>query len=332
MADQNLEAQSVDVQALPIIDVSGLRSADAADRKAVSQALRGACLDKGFLYLTGHGISTELRDAVFRETASFFDLPVEEKEKINLTKSSCNRGYEPFQGQSLDPTAQPDLKEGFYSGREIPEDDPRVIASKFNHGPNQWPEAQPGFQPVMEDYHARMVELGRLVMRGIALSLGLEESHFDTFCKDEIATLRLLHYPPQPANPDPGEMGCGEHTDFGTLTFLMQDDCGGLQVRDDQAGWIHAEPVPDTYVVNLGDMMARWTNDTYHSTLHRVVNTSGRERYSVPFFYMGNPDYPVRCIETCLEEGDEPKYPDTTVVQHYQDMYRATYAEGTITA
>ena len=317
-------------QALPIIDVSGLRSTELVNRETVGRALRAACVDKGFLYVTGHGIPQNLRDAVFRESVSFFELPAGEKNKINLAHSACNRGYEPLQAQSLDADAPPDLKEGFYSGRHSAADDPRVMAGKFGHGPNQWPDMLPHFQQVMEAYHAKMVDLGRLMMRGIALSLGLAENHFAPFCQDEIATLRLLHYPPQPAHPDPGEMGCGAHTDFGTLTFLMQDACGGLQVRDEKAGWIHADPVPESYVVNLGDMMARWTNDTYHSTLHRVVNMSGRERYSVPFFYMGNPDYPVRCISTCLEDGVTPTYPETTVVQHFQEMYRATYAASAL--
>ena len=152
-----------------------------------------------------------------------------------------------------------------------------------------------------------------------------------SWASEELATLRLLHYPPQPANPEPGEKGCGAHTDFGTLTFLMQDDCGGLQVWDEDIGWIHAAPVPDTYVVNLGDMMARWTNGRYRSTLHRVVNVSGKERYSVPFFYLGNPDFEINCIPTCLEKGRLPKYMPATVEQHYEEMYEATYSAADAT-
>ena len=329
---QKLRARPVKAQALPVIDISGLRSPELADRETVGEALRAACADKGFLYVIGHGIPQNLREAVIRESVSFFELPAGEKSKIHLKLSACNRGYEPLQAQSLDANAPPDLKEGFYIGRHRMADDPMVVAGKFGHGPNQWPDTLPNFQQVMEVYYSKMVDLGRLMMRGIALSLGLAENHFAPFCQNEVATLRLLHYPPQPANPDPGEMGCGAHTDFGTLTFLMQDTCGGLQVKDERDGWIHAEPLPESYVVNLGDLMTRWTNDTYRSTLHRVVNMSGRERYSVPFFYMGNPDYPVRCISTCLEDGVTPTYPETTVDKHFQEMYRATYSgSGLIT-
>ena len=164
-------------------------------------------------------------------------------------------------------------------------------------------------------------------MQGMALSLDLEEDYFNVFASEELATLRLLHYPPQPPNPAPGEKGAGEHTDFGTLTLLLQDDLGGLQVWDEAIGWVHAPPIPGTFVVNLGDMMARWTNETYRSTLHRVVNASGQERYSVPFFYLGHPDHPVDCIPTCKEPGEDAKYPPTTVVSHYQEMYAATYGD-----
>lgn len=138
-------------------------------------------------------------------------------------------------------------------------------------------------------------------------------------------TLRLLHYPPaRPEEPD--EMGAGAHTDFGGLTILLQDDNGGLQVRDPHGkGWIEAPPIPGAYVVNLGDMIARWTNDRYVSTLHRVINRSGNERYSIPFFYTGNPDTMVECLPTCLAEGETPKYPPVTTLEHLRAMYARTY-------
>jgi isopenicillin N synthase-like dioxygenase len=158
--------------------------------------------------------------------------------------------------------------------------------------------------------------------RGLALSLDLEETYFDAFNSDPLNVLRLIHYPPQPANPLPDQRGCGAHTDFGGITLLMQDDVGGLQVWDETHGWIEAPPVPGTFVVNLGDFFSLWTNGKYRSTLHRVINTSGRQRYSVPFFANGAPDFPVSCIPTCIAAGETPKYMATTLAEHLSEMFR----------
>ncbi len=323
-----LQAARVSPAMLPIIDIAGLASERPADRQAVGAALRIACLDKGFFYVSNHGISENLVEAVFTEAARFFALPAEEKSAVDKARSRANRGYEPLQGQTLEPGAPPDLKEGYYIGPELAADDPRVVAGKFNHGPNLWPARPVGFRPVMEAYFKEMNALGTRLMQGLALSLGLAEGHFAAFCSDPMTTLRLLHYPPQPTHGDPAQKGAGAHTDFGGLTLLRQDDVGGLQVWDQgTGGWIHADPVPGTYVVNLGDMIARWTNDRYRSTLHRVVNASGRERYSVPFFYVGNYDHTVACIPTCLSPGEAPKYPPITVEAHMREMYGRTYGK-----
>ncbi|UZE49248.1 isopenicillin N synthase family dioxygenase [Rhodopseudomonas sp. P2A-2r] len=326
-----LKAVHVAASALPIIDISGLSSADPADRRGVAQELRRACLDKGFFYVKNHGIPETLVAQVFAEAETFFALPAADKLALDKAHSKANRGYEPLKAQTLEAGAPPDLKEGFYIGPEHAADDPRVLAGKFNHGPNQWPaNAGPGFHDTMTDYFTALLGLGERLMRGIALSLDLDEDYFKDFCADPMATLRLLHYPPQQPGDAPEQRGAGAHTDFGGLTLLRQDNVGGLQVWDQESqGWVHAEPVPGTYIVNLGDMIARWTNDLYRSTLHRVINTSGRERYSVPFFYVGNYDHEVACIPTCLAAGEAPKYPPTTVEAHLRTMYARTYAPAT---
>jgi len=321
-----LQAVKVSAASLPIVDVSGLLSKSLSERHTVGAQLRAACRDKGFFYIKNHGVNEALVDEVFKEAAGFFDLPVEQKGEVDKSKSKANRGYEPLQGQTLEPGAPPDLKEGYYIGPEHGSDHPSVIAGMFNHGANQWPAQRPNFRPVMLSYLDVMLDLSARMMAGIALSLDLPENYFAHYCTDVMATVRLLHYPPQPPQPRPGQKGAGAHTDFGGLTLLRQDDVGGLQVWDQSADvWIHADPVPGTFVVNLGDMIARWTNDLYRSTLHRVVNASGRERYSIPFFYTGNYAHKVECIKTCLAPGEEPKYSPVTVEEHMREMYRRTY-------
>ena len=319
------KAEHVVESALPIIDVSALRGGDADARRAVGREFRRACLDLGFMYVVGHGVDRALRADVLAQSAAFFAISDEKKLAIDMSLSPYNRGYEPLGGQTLEDGAPPDLKEGFYIGEEISLDHARLREGSFNLGPNQWPADLPGFETTMMTYYAEMLALGETLMRGIALSLGLEEDYFADFCRDPLTALKLLHYPPQPANPDPGEKGCGAHTDFGGITMLMQDDNGGLQVLGNDGRWLHAPPVPDAYVVNLADMISRWTNDMYRSTLHRVINVSGTERYSVPFFFSGRPAHEVVALDCCLADGETPKYAPTTVEKHMRDMYARTY-------
>ena len=203
------KAEHVVESALPIIDVSALRGGDADARRAVGREFRRACLDLGFMYVVGHGVDRALRADVLAQSAAFFAISDEKKLAIDMSLSPYNRGYEPLGGQTLEDGAPPDLKEGFYIGEEISLDHARLREGSFNLGPNQWPANLPGFETTMMTYYAEMLALGETLMRGIALSLGLEEDYFADFCRDPLTALKLLHYPPQPANPDPGEKGCG---------------------------------------------------------------------------------------------------------------------------
>ena len=314
-----------DALTLPTVDISSLPGSDEGARAAVVQAIRTACLDKGFFYCVGHGIDPALLARVFAQSAAFFAQPMDRKMERAMALSKANRGYEPLRGQTLEPDSPPDLKEGYYIGAEVAADDERA-QKFFNTGPNVWPEDLPDFRATMEEYYAAMRSLIAVLLEGLALSLGLDADYFADFQTSPIATLRLLHYPAQEANPHPDEKGCGAHTDFGAITVLMQDGVGGLEVWDhDGARWLAARPLDGSFIINLGDMMARWTNGRYRSTIHRVINRSGRERYSVPFFCSGNPEHRIACIPSCLPAGGAPQYAPITVEGHMRERYSATY-------
>ncbi|MEL6984431.1 MAG: 2-oxoglutarate and iron-dependent oxygenase domain-containing protein, partial [Actinomycetota bacterium] len=243
---------------LPVIDISGLASSDPVDRMAVARQLNAACSTKGFFVCEGHGVPRSLMNAALEQSRAFFALPVETKLALHKENSPANRGYEPIGNQTLEPGASPDRKEGFYIGDDLRSDDPRVLAGTFNAGANQWPTDLPGFRPVMVATLAALRVVAERILGGLALSLDLDENHFVDFTRDPMITLRPLHYPPAEAEQPPG-LGAGAHTDFGGITILLQDDVGGLEVEDPEVGsWIEVPSVPGSYVINLGDMMARW--------------------------------------------------------------------------
>ena len=318
-----VKSEASEGRTIPVIDVSGLQGG-AIDRSAVARELRLACANIGFFYISGHGISSQLIDRMLAQSHAFFALPREQKLALSMAQSSCRHGYEPLKAQTLEVGAPPDLKEGFLAGEDLAADHPSVRNDPANIGPNQWPSELPEFKQVMISYIREMKNLTKTLMRGLALSLDLDETYFDDFCRDPILTLRLLHYPPQPPNPAPNEKGCGAHTDWGGITVLLQDSAGGLQVQHADGSWIAASPIAGTFVVNIGDLFARWTNNLYRSTMHRVINKSGRDRYSVPFFLDGRSDHMVSCIPGCA--GDKRLFADTTVRGHLEEMVRRTYA------
>lgn len=310
---------------IPIIDIQGLISNDLKSAKNTAREINRACLDNGFFYISNHGVDQDLIDDLMRVAKDFFSLPQVEKEKISIKNSFASRGYEGLFTQALEKGTTGDLKESIYFGRELAFDHPDVVARKYGKGPNQWPGGIKSFKETVSQYFKTMESLSSTVMKGLALSLDLEKNHFANYCFDPLARLRLLHYPPQSLDAPKDQRSAGAHTDFGGLTILLQDDIGGLQVFDQkQQSWIEATPKRGTFIVNLGDLIARWTNDKYKSTLHRVINKSGKERYSVPFFFHGNTDYVVKCLTTCQSKKNPPKYKAVTVLEHFEERYKAS--------
>lgn len=190
-------------------------------------------------------------------------------------------------GQMIEKDTKPDLKEGYYVAKDLPWDHPQVVSKKFAHGPNLWPESLgPDFRDTCIDYFDRITALTEQVLRVIGVALGYDTHFFDEFCHEPMAFYKLLHYPPQPQNAHQLQRGIEAHRDFGVITLLLQGDVSGLEVWDSEIkGWYPVPPVEGAYVVNLGNLFEQWTNDQYVSNVHRVINHSGTDRYSIPFNY-----------------------------------------------
>jgi isopenicillin N synthase-like dioxygenase len=252
-----------------------------------------------------------------------------EKEKEALSDKVMSRGYTKMAEETLDPLRQKegDTKEGYYIGVEIPEGDPRHDPKKLR-GPNQWPDpsTMPEFRPTMELYHAKATKIASRLVQLLALSLNLDEHHFDNAFKEPVATLRLLHYAKRKSEPEKGIYACGAHSDYGVSTLLLTDRHPGLQIYHKQV-WIDVPPRPYCFVVNIGDMLEIWTNGLYKSTLHRVLTDSDYERYSIPFFFDPAYETVVECLPTCTDESNPPRYPPTTAGQHLVSKYEATHAD-----
>ena len=246
--------------------------------------LREAGLASGFFYATHHGVDPALIARQFALAAQFFDLPLADKTAISLKNSPAMRGYEALGEQTLDAAARPDLKESFYCGVPCPPEHPYVQRGYTAYGANQWPAALPGMAAQCEAYIAALRALAQRLMQLMALSLDLPESYFDHTHDNPMITLRLLRYPPHPQGADELTFGAGAHTDWGAITLLAQDAHGGLEVCLPDGTWVAAPPHPGAFVVNLGDMIPRWTNGRYHSNPHRVRNlhSGGAFRHSMP--------------------------------------------------
>lgn len=297
---------------VPVLDGQQLQS----DPHGFAAAFGGAARGPGFCLLSNHGISSELIDAVFAQGAAFFALPEAEKAKVAI--DAGNRGWAAEGTEKLDPASgQTDRKEAFNIGLDLAPDDPRILAGEPFRGVNRWPELS-GFATTLRSYFDALQDLGVHMMQAVALDLGLPRDHFDTDFDAPMATLRLLSYPQ--GDPETG-IGAGAHTDYGALTFLITDGVPGLQLRPrDSADWVDVPHIPGAFVVNIGDCLMRWSNDTYMSTQHRVLPPP-RPRRSIAFFLDPNPDARI----AALPGTGEAKYPEISGADYLRSRLEATY-------
>jgi isopenicillin N synthase-like dioxygenase len=316
---------------IPVIDLDGTFAPDSVARANAATAIHRACRETGFFYVANHGIEDKVVAAQFAAAKELFDLPLETKMRIHMKLSPTTAGYEPIGGQTLDSQnkdaekAPHDLKESFYCGHELPDDHPVTLKKWRGFGHNQWPDL-PAFRDTTIAYQTAMRSLGDHILALIAQSLDMPADWFAPFYEWAGNTLRFIKYPPQPANAVFNQIGAGAHTDWGGITILAQDALGGLEVQTVSGDWIAATPIPGTFVINLGDLMARWTNGIYSSNMHRVKNNrSTGDRYSLPFFYSPRPDAVIEPIPTCVTADHPRRFETCTASEHMGEMFRRSY-------
>lgn len=279
---------------IPLIDLSGVRAGDADSLRRTGQAIHEACTRIGFFYIVNHGLAQETIDAAMTAARGFFALPSEQKAGVAV--NARHRGWHAIGGATMYQATRPDHKEFFSIGLELPEDDPDVQAGQALRGPNQWPAFWPSLQPALSRYYDEVGRVGRDLLHAVAQGLGLAPDFFDSRYGKPLQRTQVVYYPEHPKDAGDDQFGVAPHTDYGCITLLHQDDSGGLQVQDLHGAWVEAPPIAGSLVINVGDLLERWSNDHFKSTPHRVINRSGHERFSIATFY--DPTY-TAVVDPC---------------------------------
>ncbi|KAF1991217.1 Clavaminate synthase-like protein [Aulographum hederae CBS 113979] len=327
---------------IPIIDLSPSFSQSLSSRKAVAAQIHSACTTTGFFYITHHSIPQSTLFNTLSLASRFFDiLSPAQKDAIHMKNSSLHRGYEPASYTTIAGDAE--TKEGFNWGYEASLDpsggDGRYIEldGSTRTDANLWPSEEdlPGFKDGIKEYYGAVLQLARHLFRLFALSLDLDESYFDEVMTHPGGIARLLKYPSAAAKNgvnDAGgeveEVGLGAHTDYECFTLLLSSSTPGLEILSPSNTWIRAEPVPDSFIVNVADFLMRWTNGVYKSTIHRVVNRSQEERYSVPFFFSINYDAMVETLPTCVSDNNPAKFAPIKAGEYILERLNDATADG----
>jgi isopenicillin N synthase-like dioxygenase len=300
-----------------------------------SAAIRAACEETGFFVITGHGISTTVMKACYEAASHFFDQPISEKRRVQQLTLSSPYGFSPMTSETLarsrGDNTPPDLKESFSIGpltpRPQPTDPDEAI---FATTQNRWPDSPANFRTAFETYYRTMNNLADILMHRFAVALNLPEDFFLPFTRHPISALRANHYPPVASAPSFGQLRAGAHSDYGALTILMQNSgTDGLEIQNRNGDWVPITgEVPDL-IVNIGDLMARWTDNRWVSSLHRVVvpdDTYFRQqrRLSLAYFHQPDWDAEIRCIPSCLSEKEQPIYPPIRSGRYLMGKFHST--------
>jgi isopenicillin N synthase-like dioxygenase len=299
---------------IPIVDFAGVRAGDGEALRRAAGEINAACTSIGFFYIANHGVQQTAIDDAVAVAKRFFAQPVETKRRVAVNMR--HRGFNALGDALMYGAKRPDYKEFFTFGLELPADDPDVLAGQPLRGPNNWPDFMPEMQPVFTRYYEAIGACGQALLRAVALGLGMPVDFFADKYRKRLQRTQFVYYPPQPPQLGDDQFGVAPHTDYGCITLLWQDDNGGLEVRTRDHRWIPAPPIDGTLVINVGDLLARWSNDRFASTPHRVINTSGRDRLSCATFY--DPDFTaiVDPRDMNLPAGMAPLYPPVLAGEH----------------
>ncbi|MEM9653174.1 MAG: 2-oxoglutarate and iron-dependent oxygenase domain-containing protein [Actinomycetota bacterium] len=323
VAQAEAAASGKPFESIPHVDIARLFEADPAGHAEVAAELRAACLEVGFFYLSGHGVPRSQVEDTFDIARTFFAKPDEEKAQVSILNSSKMRGYTGLLEENTDPDNDGDLHEAFDIGLDLPADDPDANGDVYGWGVNQWPDL-PGFREQMVGYHTAMADLSRVLYRGLALSLDLDADFFTSKMTKPISELRVIRYPSQ-STRDQSVVGIGAHSDYDMFTVLATDDVAALEVLNPAGDWIPIPPKDDRFIVNVGDLLQRWTNDLYRSAVHRVINVSGRERYSLPYFSNIDPLTAVDVLDSCVTEDRPARYEPVGAAEYVEACMRESY-------
>jgi isopenicillin N synthase-like dioxygenase len=306
-------------EAFPTVSLKTFETADADGKKILALEVDAICRTSGFLAISDHGVPQVVIDAAWNAAKTFFDQSVEVKQAAKAPYPGYPYGYMGPNSEALAASrgvsTPPDLKESFNGGPlSVPPGMTDKEALAFCYAPTIWPSAPEGFKAAWEAYYAALEDLAARLMKLFAAALSLPEDFFDGVIDHPVSALRALNYPAQTVPPQPGQLRAGAHSDYGSLTILLpQAGSKGLQIEKPDGSWLDVPPIPGAFIINIGDLMQRWTNDRWVSTVHRVINPANPEeamarRQSFAFFHQPNWFAEIECLDVCLELGEAAKY------------------------
>lgn len=306
--------------AIPVVDLAEF-SGDEKQKAAFVDRLGKAYEEVGFVAVKNHGIPDSTIDSLYKNTTAFFHLPQPVKKEYEIPGLAGQRGYTSFGKEHAKGSTAPDLKEFFQFGQTVVDGDP--IRKEYPE--NVTVTELPGFNPVFSDAYRSFETSGTLLLRAIALYLGLDENYFDPFIHNGNSILRAIHYPPITTEPR-SAIRAEQHEDINLITLLIGASADGLEILSKQNEWVPVTSLPEQIVVNVGDMLQRLTNDRLKSTTHRVVNPPrekwGSSRYSIPFFLHPRSSMSLACLPGCIDIAHPKAYPDATAGEYLDERLR----------